>query len=108
MADPGARRGLEALAKRLYAEERGRLLRIARRNTDRPEEAEEPDSSQNHRRPGGSLGDHPDPADDASDRPEAVGDAAVALLGEEAADPDEIPRGPLAVPEETEPSAMTT
>jgi RNA polymerase sigma factor (sigma-70 family) len=37
----GARSGLGALAGRLYAEQRGRLLAIARRNSDRPEDAEE-------------------------------------------------------------------
>ena len=37
----GARSGLESLAGRLYAEHRGRLLAIARANTDRPDDAEE-------------------------------------------------------------------
>jgi len=37
----GGRAGLEALAGRLYACERGRLLTIARQNSDRPEDAEE-------------------------------------------------------------------
>jgi hypothetical protein len=39
--DAGAGRGLEALAGRIYALDRGRLLAIARQNSDRPEDAEE-------------------------------------------------------------------
>jgi RNA polymerase sigma factor (sigma-70 family) len=41
MDDHGGRAGLEALAGRLYARERGRLLAIARQNSDRPEDAED-------------------------------------------------------------------
>jgi RNA polymerase sigma factor (sigma-70 family) len=41
MDHPEGRNGLEALAGRIYAAERGRLLSIARRNCDRPEDAEE-------------------------------------------------------------------
>jgi RNA polymerase sigma factor (sigma-70 family) len=41
MHQPTGRAGLEELAARGYATERGRLMSIARANTDRPEDAEE-------------------------------------------------------------------